>query len=257
VVFDSPRNYTLDSVVFITTGSGGDILDTQEVSIKVEYNTVVRTGRSTYNVKVDNKEFLWARDMQKDSLSSNRGIIITLNLPDGMEKGDHTVSAQWGPDYYHEMTSLGLLIAVFSLGITGIALLLVYRRISTYTPCLVIDTDEREYSLFGDNDDISELYLSISRITIPKMKGAEMRKKERPGITKGEALVSKDEAEQIGKDLKKRPGGSGKMIVHQCPECMGTELYYETGFLTGYKYHCKNCDYVGSFVIEKQVDFDQ
>jgi hypothetical protein len=122
---------------------------------------------------------------------------------------------------------------------------------------LIIDTEETEYVLFGANDDISEAYLEISKITIPKMKGGDKRKKDRPGITKGRDLIDKDEAVQIGKELKKRPGGSGKMIVHQCPECLGTELYYESGFMTGYKYHCKNCDYVGSFVIEKQVDFDQ
>lgn len=42
-----------------------------------------------------------------------------------------------------------------------------------------------------------------------------------------------------------------KILV--CPQCGGTELYYETGLITGYKYHCKNCDYIGAFVIEKDV----
>jgi hypothetical protein len=99
--------------------------------------------------------------------------------------------------------------------------------------------------------------MGISKITIPKMTDSVERRSKRPGMTKGDDLVDEDVARQIEKELKKRPGGSGKMIVHQCPECLGTELYYETGFMTGYKYHCKNCDYVGSFVIEKQVNFDQ
>ncbi|MDO9537388.1 MAG: hypothetical protein Q7J68_03610 [Thermoplasmata archaeon] len=41
--------------------------------------------------------------------------------------------------------------------------------------------------------------------------------------------------------------------VLTCPQCGGTGLYYEAGMITGQKYHCKDCDYVGSFVIERDV----
>lgn len=41
--------------------------------------------------------------------------------------------------------------------------------------------------------------------------------------------------------------------VLTCPQCGGTGLYYEAGLVTGYKYHCKDCDYVGAFVIEKDL----
>lgn len=44
-----------------------------------------------------------------------------------------------------------------------------------------------------------------------------------------------------------------KIRVLICPQCGGNELYYETGLITGYKYHCKNCDYIGAFVIEKDL----
>ncbi|MGD0056723.1 MAG: TFIIB-type zinc ribbon-containing protein [Methanomassiliicoccales archaeon] len=43
-----------------------------------------------------------------------------------------------------------------------------------------------------------------------------------------------------------------KVLV--CPECGSPDLYYEAGLLTGYKYHCKRCDYIGAFVIEKDMD---
>jgi hypothetical protein len=33
-------------------------------------------------------------------------------------------------------------------------------------------------------------------------------------------------------------------------------LYYEAGLITGYKYHCKKCQYIGSFVIEKDIEID-
>lgn len=39
-----------------------------------------------------------------------------------------------------------------------------------------------------------------------------------------------------------------------CPQCRGTDLYYEAGLITGYKYHCKSCNYVGAFVIEVEMD---
>jgi predicted RNA-binding Zn-ribbon protein involved in translation (DUF1610 family) len=41
--------------------------------------------------------------------------------------------------------------------------------------------------------------------------------------------------------------------VLTCPDCGSSDLYYETGLITGYKYHCKKCDYIGSFVIEKSA----
>ncbi len=42
-----------------------------------------------------------------------------------------------------------------------------------------------------------------------------------------------------------------------CPECKGHDLYYETALITGYKYHCKDCDYIGAFVIEQELELDE
>lgn len=42
--------------------------------------------------------------------------------------------------------------------------------------------------------------------------------------------------------------------VLTCPQCGSADLYYETALITGYKYHCKKCDYIGAFVIEKDLD---
>ncbi len=49
----------------------------------------------------------------------------------------------------------------------------------------------------------------------------------------------------------KRSRKSKKITTYLCPNCGGKELFYEAGFITGYKYHCKDCDYIGSFIIEK------
>jgi uncharacterized protein (DUF983 family) len=41
-----------------------------------------------------------------------------------------------------------------------------------------------------------------------------------------------------------------KGLKEVCPVCGSSELYYEMGGYTGKIYHCKNCDYVGSLIVE-------
>lgn len=41
-----------------------------------------------------------------------------------------------------------------------------------------------------------------------------------------------------------------------CPHCGSSDLYYEAGLITGYKYHCKKCHYIGPLVIEIEVETD-
>ena len=45
-----------------------------------------------------------------------------------------------------------------------------------------------------------------------------------------------------------------KKKVLTCPQCGSADLYYENALITGYKYHCKRCQYIGAFVIEKEID---
>ena len=40
----------------------------------------------------------------------------------------------------------------------------------------------------------------------------------------------------------------------ECPKCGSQKIFPEAGFITGYKYHCKDCDYMGPFVIEKDME---
>ena len=41
--------------------------------------------------------------------------------------------------------------------------------------------------------------------------------------------------------------------VLRCPQCGGTNIYYENALITGYKYHCKDCQYVGALIIEEDI----
>lgn len=38
-----------------------------------------------------------------------------------------------------------------------------------------------------------------------------------------------------------------------CPQCGGDDIYYEAAMITGHKYHCKSCDYIGAFIIEEDI----
>ena len=42
--------------------------------------------------------------------------------------------------------------------------------------------------------------------------------------------------------------------VLTCPQCGSADLYYENALITGYKYHCKKCGYIGAFVVEKYIE---
>jgi predicted RNA-binding Zn-ribbon protein involved in translation (DUF1610 family) len=39
-----------------------------------------------------------------------------------------------------------------------------------------------------------------------------------------------------------------------CPQCGSTSVTYYMGMKTGVQYQCKDCDYVGAFIIEKDKD---
>ncbi|MBN1539032.1 MAG: hypothetical protein JW939_02725, partial [Candidatus Thermoplasmatota archaeon] len=196
-------------------------------------------------------------NIQSGEVSYRKGCQVGIFFPQGLSPGEMDISISFGPDYYHENTGSGIIAGGISALVTIIASILVYKSMSRESEVLLLEAGGREYALGGEGGDLSDAYLRISKIVIPRMKENTGPENMRPGVTLGKDLIDEDEAKAIGEQLKRRPGGSGKMIVHQCPECMGTELYFESGFMTGYKYHCKNCDYVGSFVIEKQVDFDR
>lgn len=53
-------------------------------------------------------------------------------------------------------------------------------------------------------------------------------------------------------DKKKETKRTIKVLT--CPQCGSADLYYENALITGYKYHCKKCGYIGAFVIEKEIE---
>lgn len=54
-------------------------------------------------------------------------------------------------------------------------------------------------------------------------------------------------------NIKRGEKRQRKQKVLRCPQCGSSDLYYELGLITGYKYHCKDCQYVGPLVIEEEA----
>ncbi len=61
----------------------------------------------------------------------------------------------------------------------------------------------------------------------------------------------------LGKKSDRKENKKKVIKVLTCPQCGSADLYYENALITGYKYHCKNCGYIGAFVIEKQIEREE
>jgi transposase-like protein len=56
---------------------------------------------------------------------------------------------------------------------------------------------------------------------------------------------------------KRHPRGKS---VSRCPQCGSVHLVYEAGLVTGQKYHCLDCNYIGSLIVEsdlREIDPDE
>jgi transposase-like protein len=50
--------------------------------------------------------------------------------------------------------------------------------------------------------------------------------------------------------MRHRP--RGKRIL-RCPQCRSIHIVLDAGLITGQRYHCLDCDYIGSFVLEEET----
>ncbi len=48
-----------------------------------------------------------------------------------------------------------------------------------------------------------------------------------------------------------------KTWVATCPECGSADVVYEAGMMLGQKYRCQKCGYIGSFVLEKEIEVEE
>ena len=59
------------------------------------------------------------------------------------------------------------------------------------------------------------------------------------------------------KGKKKAEKPKGKQSVKRCPQCGSSDIIYENALVTGYKYRCKKCDYIGALILEEDYDVDE
>ncbi len=52
-------------------------------------------------------------------------------------------------------------------------------------------------------------------------------------------------------------GDRVKKRIITCPRCGSSDLHYEMGMMLGQIYRCKSCQYVGSFVIERDLEVEE
>ena len=118
---------------------------------------------------------------------------------------------------------------------------------------------EKRYKAFINSNNVQKSKKSEKS----KRTKATKTAKNAPG--KSDRLGSKPMEESIYEERVKlrsrspkpiRARDQDKVTTFLCPDCGGRELYYEGGLITGYKYHCKDCDYIGTLVIEKDFKVD-
>jgi transposase-like protein len=51
--------------------------------------------------------------------------------------------------------------------------------------------------------------------------------------------------------MRRRPRGK---TIKVCPHCGSARIVADVGLITGQRYHCLACDYVGSLILETDVE---
>ena len=54
--------------------------------------------------------------------------------------------------------------------------------------------------------------------------------------------------------MKEETALNREKLIEVCPACGNADIYYEVGGYAGMVYHCKECGYIGAFVIEANVE---
>ena len=56
--------------------------------------------------------------------------------------------------------------------------------------------------------------------------------------------------------MVKRSKRKRTRAVKVCPQCESIKINYVAGMITGQKYKCDNCNYIGSLIFEKDIEID-
>ncbi len=255
VEFSSDRDYNIEVFRIVTLTDEGCI--DREVDIPISQSEMrTRTGKSTISIDIANEDVESCLDIQAGVDRDRLATLVVMRVDGPLTDEALDLDLQWGPDYHHENNPGFLILVVVVSALTITTVLLFYFGLSRRYPVLVVDHDDGELVISGGEEELSELHYRLAKILIRSMPSDRGIKdnREPAGLFKGKEIFGREEASEIRREQDEKLMGRKRIIVQECPDCGSNELYYEGGFISGHVYHCKKCDYVGSFVIEREVD---
>jgi len=135
---------------------------------------------------------------------------------------------------------------IFFLGLSAIGFFLVIIYFILKEKVLILRTGKDSLEIVGELKELSRLRFDIHSLAKGRLLG-------KGDEDEGGALPTEGRIVHTAKESTGSRGEGGGRKVLTCPQCGSGRLYYEAGLMTGYKYHCKGCDYIGTFVIEKEI----
>jgi len=161
----------------------------------------------------------------------------------------------------------GFVLLVFGVAyviffLIGGAILLVYFLLNPTIYRLEAYGPEGKLVVEGKRGEVKDLHYDI---TVSLGKAGKLKREkteetprdsdERLGRVRADEILDEKGVERLKEEFEGRliKKGKKRIVSLQCPQCGGRELYYEGAFFFGGVYHCKDCDYVGPFVIEKEI----
>lgn len=119
-----------------------------------------------------------------------------------------------------------LWIGIGSMLLAGLGVILIILYYYSKEDVLAINLmDGTELRVRGDEEKLKKIHYEIQKRCLKEKRSKKEEKGKEAPVPKGSAP--------------------------SCPQCGSTHLYYEAGMTTGKKYHCKDCDYIGALVFEK------
>lgn len=152
---------------------------------------------------------------------------------------------------------------IVALGAISLCLF-IYLATGRSRRVLLLETESGTLELWGDPGDLKRLHFEIAKIVLGRSRkeGQEDgttalprsgRSAERAGSSSAEMVLDPDEALKLREELKGGLVRRDRIVARTCPHCEGNDLYMEGGMYGGAIYHCKDCDYVGPFIIEREI----
>ncbi len=129
---------------------------------------------------------------------------------------------------------------------------------------LLLETEGRTLELSGDPSDLKRLHFELAKLVLGRSRDKEEEENiktiprspggaRRAGSSNAETVLDPTEAQKFKEELKGGLVRRDRIVARTCPHCEGNDLYIEGGMYGGAIYHCKDCDYVGPFIIEREL----